>query len=71
MQMSLACLGDRVKGWAPVIFWVVHHNVEEGRHHIAKDRGTIAHLVSVDTAVPRCTAMYQLIAQNIQSIKND
>jgi hypothetical protein len=43
---------DWVEGFAPILFGIVHHNVDEYRHKKPKDFSAVLNLRPVDTAVP-------------------
>ena len=50
---------------------VVHHDVDEDRQEPTQDRRAITDLPSVHAAVPGRPAMQQLVAQNVEAIKQN
>ena len=62
---------DRVEGTPPVLVRVVHHDVDEHGHEKGKDRGAAAHLVPVHPAVPGRAAMHDLIAKDVEPVKDE
>jgi len=48
-----------------------HHGVYEHWHQEAEDGCAVADLCAVDGAIPCCPTVDQLIAQNVEPVKNE
>mgnify|MGYP007060846748 CR=1 FL=1 len=54
----------------PVSSGVIHHDIDKHRQQTAENSCAVADLVSVDAAVPSCTAMDHLVAKDIEPVKD-
>jgi len=63
-------LNDRIERLPPILVRIIHHDVNEHRHQESEDGCAVADLCAVDGAIPCCPAMDQLIAQNVEPVKN-
>ena len=62
---------DWIEGLAPVLFGIVHHQINEDGHEKGEDRGAVADLSAVDATVPGRATMDELIAQYVKPIENE
>ncbi len=65
-----SCL-DRITRLAPVLFSVVHHDIDNGWHNIAQYSRAVMELFAVNRSAKGCTTMNQLVTQGIQPAKNN
>ena len=62
---------DRIKWPTPIATGVVHHDVDEDWKQAAHYGGAISNLIAVNAAVPGCSAVDQLITQDIEPVEDD
>ena len=67
--VSGAVINYRVDGVAPQRVRVVHHQREDHGNQLAQQTSAIAQLVAVDLAIPRRTAVDQLIPQCVKTVE--
>jgi len=50
---------------------IVHHQVDNNRHHPPHDFGALGYLAAVDAAVPGGAAVEELIAEGVEPVEHD
>ena len=66
-------LGDlannRVEWFAPIVLRMIHHQVDKDRDKKRKNRRPVPCLAAIYSAIPGGTAVYKLVAQDIETVK--